>query len=106
MTLVALCQLALAVGRAEANRAAAREAITRSAAEGARLVVLPELTNSGYVFGDAEEARGLAEHLTGPTVREWAALAREHDLVVVGGLCERDDDGAVRNSAVLVDAGG
>jgi predicted amidohydrolase len=106
MTLVALCQLALAVGHTEANRATARDAITRAAAEGARLVVLPELTNSGYVFTGAEEARGLAEHLTGPTVGEWAALAREHDLVIAGGFCERDDDGAVRNSAVLVDAAG
>ncbi|MGH3374200.1 MAG: nitrilase-related carbon-nitrogen hydrolase [Actinoallomurus sp.] len=106
MTLIAVGQLALAVGHAEANRAAARDAIVRVAAEGARLVVLPELTNSGYVFDSAEEARGLAEHLTGPTVSGWTALAREHDLVIVGGFCERDDDGAVRNSAVLVDADG
>jgi predicted amidohydrolase len=106
MTPTAVCQLALAVGEVDANRAAAREAIVRAAAEGARLVVLPELTNSGYVFDGPAEARDLAEHRRGPTVAEWTALAREHDLVIVGGFCELDDTGAVRNSSVLVDPGG
>jgi predicted amidohydrolase len=106
MTLTAVCQLRLVVGAADANRAAARDAITRAASEGARLIVLPELTNSGYVFDGPDEARELAERVTGPTVSEWWALAREHDLVIVGGFCELDDAGTVRNSAVLVDAGG
>jgi predicted amidohydrolase len=106
MTRTAVCRLALAVGEVEANRAVARDAIVRAAADGARLVVLPELVNSGYVFDGPDEASDLAEHVTGPTVSEWAALAREHDLVVVGGFCERDDAGDVRNSSVLVDSGG
>jgi predicted amidohydrolase len=106
MTLIAVCQLALAVGEREANRAAACDAIARASSEGARLVVLPELVNSGYVLDGPDEARDLAEHVTGPTVGEWGALAREHDLMIVGGFCELDDAGAVRNSSVLVDAGG
>lgn len=106
MTFIAVCQLALAVGRRAANRAAARDAVVRAAAAGARLVVLPELVNSGYVLAGPEEARDLAEPLTGPTVGEWTTLAREHGLVIVGGFCELDDAGAVRNSAVLVDATG
>ncbi len=101
-----VCQLALAAGEVAANRAAARDAVERAAADGARLVVLPELVNSGYVFEDPEEARGWAEHVTGPTVAEWSALARAHDLVIVGGFCERDDAGAVRNASVLVDSSG
>jgi predicted amidohydrolase len=106
VTTIAVCQLPLTAGAPEANRAVAREAIGRAVAAGARLVVLPELVNSGYVFAHPGEARELAEHVTGATVREWGALARDHGLVVVGGFCERDDDGAVRNSAVLVDAYG
>jgi 5-aminopentanamidase len=106
VTIIAVCQLPLAVGAPETNRAVARDAIARAAEAGARLVVLPELVNSGYIFDRPGEARELAEHLTGATVAEWGALAREHGLVVVGGFCERDDDGAVRNSAVLVDASG
>jgi predicted amidohydrolase len=104
-TTVACCQLAPRFGELEANRAATCAAITAAADAGARVVVLPELAVSGYAFAGAEEARALAEPADGPTVAAWAALARERDLVVVGGLCERDGD-TLRNSAVLVDAGG
>ncbi|MDP9845363.1 putative amidohydrolase [Streptosporangium lutulentum] len=106
LTSVACCQLALAVGDPDGNRAVARRAVERAAAAGARVVILPELTNSGYVFRDRAEAAGLAEPLDGPTVEGWIASARRHGLILVGGLCERDEDGLIRNSAVLVDAGG
>src|SRR5262245_11669176 len=56
-TVVAVAQLALAVGELDANRQAARAAVAKAAAAGARLVVLPELSDSGYVFSDADEAR-------------------------------------------------
>jgi len=67
--------------------------------------VLPELCNSGYVFADAQEARSLAEPVSGPSVQQWRALAERCDVAVVAGLCELDDDGVVRNSAVVIDAG-
>jgi predicted amidohydrolase len=103
---VACCQLAPRIGEAEANRAGALAAVEAAADDGAQVVVLPELAVSGYVFADAQEARRLAEPIDGPTVGGWARIARERGLVVVGGLCEVDDDGVLRNSAVLVDAGG
>lgn len=102
---VACCQLAPRIGEPEANRARTREAIVEAAGGGAQIVVLPELANSGYVFADVDEARAGAEPLDGPTVADWEALARRHDLVIVGGLCE--DDGAhLRNTAVIVDPTG
>ncbi|MEA2322820.1 MAG: 5-aminopentanamidase [Solirubrobacteraceae bacterium] len=103
---VACCQLAPRVGAAAENRAAAEAAVEDAAARGAQVVVLPELAVSGYVFADADEARALAEPLDGPTVTGWIARARAHGLVVVGGLCELDEDGVLRNTAVLVDEGG
>jgi len=103
---VACCQLAPLIGEAEGNRARAEAAIEGAARDGARIVVLPELCNSGYVFADADEARRLAEPADGPTVSGWTRLARSHHLVVVGGICELDGDGAVRNSAVLIDGDG
>jgi predicted amidohydrolase len=105
-TRVACAQLTLNIGDAGGNRAAARSAIERAAAAGAGVVVLPELTNSGCIFRDAAEAASLAEPLDGPTVADWTALALHHRLIVVGGLCERDEDGLIRNSAVLVDPQG
>jgi predicted amidohydrolase len=106
VTPVACCQLTLAVGDRKGNRATARQAIERAAAAGAKVVVLPELTNSGYMFHDAAEAAALAEPVDGPTITGWIDSARRHDLIVVGGLCELDEAGRLRNSAVLVDASG
>ena len=51
-TVIAVAQLAISIGELEANRKAAAAAVTEAAAAGARLVVLPELCDSGYVFGD------------------------------------------------------
>ncbi|MGZ4185767.1 MAG: nitrilase family protein [Solirubrobacteraceae bacterium] len=103
---VACCQLAPRIGELDANRALAHDALVDAADRGAQVVVLPELMNSGYVFEGPDEARALAERLDdGPMVSDWAALAREHELVVVGGVCERDGE-TLLNTAVIVDPGG
>jgi predicted amidohydrolase len=47
--------------------------------------VLPELSNSGYVFSDAGEALSLASAAaSGVTLREWRSLAARHDLTIAG----------------------
>jgi predicted amidohydrolase len=104
--LVACCQLAPRIGDLAGNRARAIRAIEAAAMRGARIVLLPELCSSGYVFESAEEARALAEPADGPTLTGWAELARELDLVVIGGFAEIDDEGVLRNSAALVDPSG
>ena len=109
-TQIAVAQLAITVAEPDANRRAAAEAVAEAAAAGARLVVLPELSDSGYVF-DAEdpaaEARGLAAPVAdSATLRQWQALAARHRLVIVGGFCELGADGRLYNSAALVDASG
>jgi predicted amidohydrolase len=111
-SVIAVAQLAIAVGEPEANRKAAAEAVVQAAEAGARLVVLPELSDSGYVFGDVAsrataEARGLASPAgDSETLRLWRALAAAHGLLIVGGFCEAGDDGRLYNSAAVVDASG
>ena len=81
---IAVAQLAITVGEPAANRQAAAAAVAEAAAAGARLVVLPELCDSGYVFGDAAtpaaaEAAGLAAPAAdNVTLRQWRALAAAH----------------------------
>lgn len=104
LTSVACAQLAPDIGELDRNRAAATAAIEAAAASGARLVVLPELCISGYAFSDVAEARTCAEPADGPTIRAWRELAARHDLVIVGGFCERGERNAVYNSAAVVDA--
>jgi 5-aminopentanamidase len=104
---VAVAQLALTVGEPDANRQAARAAVDEAAAADARLVVLPELSDSGYVFADVGEARSLASPAaSSATLREWRSLAARHDLVIAGGFCELGPDGTLYNSAAIVDASG
>ncbi|WP_371369710.1 nitrilase family protein [Pseudomonas sp. QL9] len=103
---VACCQLAPSVGDLAHNRRITERAIRDAALRGAQVVVLPELAQSGYVFHDLTEALALSETQEGPTLELWQALARELDIVIVGGFCERLDGERVANSAALVDASG
>jgi predicted amidohydrolase len=103
---VACCQIAPEVGDPRGNSVLTRDAIREAVAAGARLVVLPELATSGYVFESAEEARAAAEPAHGPTLRAWAEEASRGDAVVVGGFCELGDEGALHNSAAVVDGSG
>jgi 5-aminopentanamidase len=104
---VAVAQLALTVGETDANRRSASAAVAEAAGAGARLVVLPELSDSGYVLADASEARALASPAEGgATLRQWRSLAQQHDLVIAGGFCELAPDGKLYNSAAIVDATG
>jgi predicted amidohydrolase len=102
----AAVRLAPVLGDPAASLERSSAAIAQAAAAGARLVVLPELASSGYRFVDAVQAAAAAEPIPGPTTARWAELAQRFGLVVVGGVCERDAGGALRNSAVVVDASG
>ena len=101
-TVVACCQLAPVLGDPAANRELTAEAVRHADAQGARVVVLPELVSSGYVFESPAEARASAEAADGETVALWARLAASHEIVIVGGFCELSG-GEVFNSAALVD---
>lgn len=103
---VAACQVSLRVGELGSNRSAALAAAVAAADDGARIIVLPELAASGYVFENRDEARSLAEPADGPTVTQWARLAADRGVVIVGGFAELGADGQLYNSAVLADRGG
>jgi len=105
VTVVACCQLAPVFGDPAANRELAAGAVTGAVDRGSRVVVLPELISSGYVFQSQAEARACAETADGPTVTLWARLAADRQIVIVGGFCETDG-GELFNSAALVDPGG
>ena len=107
MTLIAAAQFGPVLGDPDANRATAAGAVRDAAAQGARLVVLPELSDSGYVFTGPDEARALATRAAdSPTLNQWRDLAAAHGCAVVGGFCELGDDDLLYNSAALVDESG
>jgi predicted amidohydrolase len=101
----AACQYAPSVGDLPGNRILAERWIRRAAAEGARLIVLPELAASGYTFRSREEAAAFSEGRDGPTVSGWVELCRELDVYLVAGFAEADG-GRRFNSAAVVGPSG
>jgi N-carbamoylputrescine amidase len=103
---IACVQMEPVVGKKEQNVRRTLELIETAAAQGARLVVLPELANSGYVFASREEAFALAEEVPhGPTSQAWMDVARRHGLHLVAGINERDGQ-ALYNAAVVIGPSG
>ncbi|MGU3388450.1 nitrilase family protein [Methylobacterium sp. D53M] len=89
-------------GAVDANVARASDLVRAAAAEGGRLIVLPELASTGYVFESAAEAAALAEPVPdGPTTRAWAALAAELGVHIVAGIAESAGE-TLYNAAVIV----
>ena len=98
---VASVQTAPVMGDVAANVARSIELVEQAAAQGARLVVLPELANTGYMFASRAEAHALAETVPdGPSSRAWIALAQRLGIYLVAGIAERSG-GKLYNAALI-----
>ncbi|MBY8863364.1 hypothetical protein K7711_43335 [Nocardia sp. CA2R105] len=97
---VALEQLDVVAGRSERNRAVACGRTQVAFEAGANIVVLPELTISGYVT-DAADANAVAEAVDGPSASALGELASRHHGLVAYGFCERAA-GKLFNSVAVV----
>lgn len=76
--------------------------LKEGAKEEADLLVLPELFATGYAFRSSEEVEKLSEEVPeGETSRTLADFAKEENLFIVAGLCERKDR-KFFNSSILV----
>jgi 5-aminopentanamidase len=106
MTRVCCQQLDPVVADLDGNRELALAAISEAVELGADVIVLPELTTSGYMFESAEEAASAALDLDHEILRGWGAAARANGVIVVGGFAERGEDGRTYNSAAVFDPTG
>lgn len=87
----------------EANYSRAEKLIREAADQGAKLVVLPELFDTGYNFRSREEVEEVAGQIPdGPTTEFLVELAKELEVFIVAGTAEKDEKGNLYNSAVLV----
>jgi predicted amidohydrolase len=101
-TTVACLQFEPVVGKADRNRSLGLEMIDEAADQGADLVVLPELSDSGYVFESREEAFSLSgTQQDSATIEGWARVAASRGLYIVGGFCERDGESLFNSAAVI-----
>lgn len=92
---LACCQLEIEAGERERNVERALDAIETAANDAADLVCLPEIFTIGY-FEFSEYERG-AESLSGPTLSQLAAAAREYDIGIVAGSIVEDLEASSRD---------
>jgi len=88
----------------EAGLAALAAAAGRAAGAGARVLVTPEMSVTGYALG-AERVAELAEPVPGPLTAQVAAIAADTGLAIVYGHPERTAAG-VANTVQVVDRDG
>jgi N-carbamoylputrescine amidase len=101
---VAVVQMDPQVGleNKEENVRKTLELIDQASANGANLIVLPELCNTGYSFENREDAYAHAEVVpNGPTVDKWVAKAKEKNAYIVAGITEVEGN-LLFDTAVLV----
>ena len=105
MTRVAVCQLRIDIDDPAGTRRAVVAAVEEAAAQGASLIVLPELATSGYLFRDVAEASSRAESLDGDSITLYRELSVRTGAVIVAGFAERAAGERPYNSLVVVDQG-
>lgn len=103
---VACIQMEPIVGEKERNLRHSLSLIGKAAGNGANLIVLPELCNSGYMFTARSEAFSLAEEIpNGPTTKAWMEIAAARGLHIVAGIAEREGS-SLYNAAVVIGPSG
>ena len=98
---VAAVQMEPALGDVAKNLTAILGGVQRASKGGARLVVFPECTLTGYGFSDKAEARRYAEPWEGPSAQAVAEVCRALGVYAIYGFLEADGD-RVFNACVLV----
>ncbi|MFK7860068.1 MAG: nitrilase family protein [Granulosicoccus sp.] len=101
-TVIACLQFEPLIGELDRNRQATLSLLEKAADTGADLIVLPELSDSGYVFETRAEAYQLASDVeSSPTIKAWSEVARHRKVYIVGGFCERAGEVLYNSAAVI-----
>jgi len=100
--MVALAQISCKPGDKKQNLRRIEGAVAEAVEKGAALVLLPEMSLTGYVVRD--QIYELAEEIPGPTTRIIEKIAKEADIHVVFGMPEKSKlaQATLHNTAVLV----
>ena len=105
MTRVAACQISLNIENPAENISRANQGISQAISQGAQIIVLPELTNSGYVFTSVSEVQERSTTLDGEIIAQWKDIAHKHDVVIVAGLA-LSVESRLYNASVIIDKSG
>ncbi|GCE13889.1 nitrilase-related carbon-nitrogen hydrolase [Tengunoibacter tsumagoiensis] len=100
---VAAIQYEPTLGEKEKNIRDLLSLVEQAIAQGARLIVLPELATTGSCWTSREEIAPYVEAIPGPTTERFQRLAQEFQCIIAVGLPEVDPETQVfYNSAALL----
>ena len=99
---VGICQMKVFDDK-EANLVSASRMIKEAAADGCRLVILPEMFNCPYAAGYFPV---YAEFIPGKTSTELGDLSRESNIYLVAGSIPERDEGQIFNTSLVFDPAG
>lgn len=97
---VSLIQMQCSCGDKAKNLTKAEKLIAQATLAKAKLVVLPELFNTGYRVEKQDQE--MAEHIPGPTTKWMQEIARNYQTYLCGAIIERDSTGKLYDTAVLI----
>lgn len=87
----------------ENNLAGLAAVLEEAAAAGARLIVAPEMSTTGYAYADRQAIAPYVDVVPGHTTEVLTAVAAKHNAYIVIGMAEKDaDTDLYYNSSVLV----
>ena len=103
---VALAQISCKPGDKQGNLKKIEKMALRAHKEGADLLIMPELSLTGYVVRD--QIYELAEEIPGESTRYMQRIAKNTDLHIVFGMPEQSKNAqaTIYNAAVLVNSNG
>jgi predicted amidohydrolase len=98
---LAVCQIDIALGEVEGNLGKVLQRLRGAAEVGARLVVFPECSLSGYCLNSREEAEELAVKATGAHWESVIDVCREFTVHCVIGFLEREGENLFNTAGVF-----
>ena len=106
---IAAAQIGAVIGMVKENVAKGKEFAEKAIQEGANIVCLPEMFNTGY-FSHTTHADtkyyDLAEPLDGYTISTFKEMAKKHAAVLLVPFVESAEPGVLHNATCVIDADG
>lgn len=97
---VAAVQMNCELGDKEANLKKTEQLVLEAVRQGAKLIVVPELFNTGYRVEESDLS--LAEPIPGETTKWMSEISRLHNIYLIGSILERSvTDGLVYDTALV-----
>ena len=108
----AACQIDIRLGDIEGNLQKMFAFTRQAAANGAKIIVFPEASLSGYCFDTLEGALPYAQDPNGEITQRVTTLAKDLDVHIILGILERGNSPSpdrpipIFNTALLISPGG